>query len=145
MRHQPIVPASSAIPVIDLFAGPGGLGEGFSALGRRDGKPRFKIRLSIEKDAIAHETLELRAFFRQFAHGHAPEDYCDHVKGKLSRKDLYARHEQAAKAAKREAWNTELGVVTTAEVRERIRAELSTEDQWVPTGARALTKRRCRG
>jgi DNA (cytosine-5)-methyltransferase 1 len=50
------------IPVIDLFAGPGGLGEGFAAC-TVDGAPQFKIALSIEKDPIAHQTLELRASF----------------------------------------------------------------------------------
>ena len=38
------------IPVIDLFAGPGGLGEGFSSITRPDGTRAFKIQLSIEKD-----------------------------------------------------------------------------------------------
>ena len=37
------------IPVIDLFAGPGGLGEGFSAVNYLN-KSVFKIKLSIEKD-----------------------------------------------------------------------------------------------
>ena len=41
------------IPVIDLFAGPGGLGEGFSAVVDKSGKPVFNIELSIEKDPIA--------------------------------------------------------------------------------------------
>ncbi len=54
MRNQ-------AIPVVDLFAGPGGLGEGFSAL--NDGKA-FQIIVSAEKDPIARETLRLRAFYR---------------------------------------------------------------------------------
>ena len=54
MRNQPI-------PVVDLFAGPGGLGEGFSAL--NDGKA-FQIIVSAEKDPIARETLRLRAFYR---------------------------------------------------------------------------------
>ena len=58
--------AHDLIPVIDLFAGPGGLGEGFSAPPEAGAAPRFKIRLSIEKDATAHRTLELRAFCRQF-------------------------------------------------------------------------------
>ena len=53
------------IPIIDLFAGPGGLGEGFASLRCRL-RPLFKIGLSIEKDFFAHQTLELRAFFRQF-------------------------------------------------------------------------------
>lgn len=49
------------IPVIDLFAGPGGLGEGFS----RSSKGDFRITISIEKDGMAHETLRLRAAHRE--------------------------------------------------------------------------------
>lgn len=52
---------SSPIPVIDLFAGPGGLGEGFSSL---DNNNFFNIIVSAEKDYAAHKTLRLRAFFR---------------------------------------------------------------------------------
>ena len=52
------------IPVIDLFAGPGGLGEGFSASGAGKNRPYFKIVMSVEKDPSAHSTLELRSFFR---------------------------------------------------------------------------------
>lgn len=47
--------------VIDLFAGPGGLGEGFSAL--NEGKT-FGISVSAEMEASAHKTLTLRSFFR---------------------------------------------------------------------------------
>lgn len=49
-----------SIPVIDLFAGPGGLGEGFS----RQTAAEFQITISIEKDPMAHETLRLRAAHR---------------------------------------------------------------------------------
>src|SRR6185295_8254131 len=123
-----------AIPVIDLFAGPGGLGEGFSALNQSKSTPSFKIHLSIEKDPIAHETLELRAFFRQFPHGKAPEDYYQHLRGDLSRVELFGNHPQAASAASREAWNAELGKVDSAEVRRRIRAELAGANKWVLIG-----------
>ena len=51
------------IPVIDLFAGPGGLGEGFS----RSSVGNFHIAVSIEKDEMAHETLRLRAAHRELA------------------------------------------------------------------------------
>ena len=39
-----------AVPVIDLFAGPGGLGEGFSSVVDENGNRVFDIKLSIEKD-----------------------------------------------------------------------------------------------
>src|SRR5260221_7636912 len=87
--RRPTVPPDPPIPVIDLFAGPGGLGEGFSALGQPEGRPRFSVQLSIEKDAIAHQTLELRAFFRQFPHGGAPKIYYDYVRGQVTRLELY--------------------------------------------------------
>lgn len=54
------------IPIIDLFAGPGGLGEGFMSLKNEDGKSVFNIKLSIEKDKNAHKTLTWRSFYRQF-------------------------------------------------------------------------------
>jgi len=54
------------IPIIDLFAGPGGLGEGFMSLKNDSDKPVFDIKLSIEKDENAHKTLTWRSFYRQF-------------------------------------------------------------------------------
>ncbi len=58
--------STSKIPIIDLFAGPGGLGEGFMSLKNKDGKSVFDIKLSIEKDENAHKTLTWRSFYRQF-------------------------------------------------------------------------------
>ena len=54
---------SSAYGVIDLFAGPGGLGEGFAGYKTADRRP-FQIVISAEKEAAAHSTLRLRAFVR---------------------------------------------------------------------------------
>lgn len=51
--------------IIDLFAGPGGLGEGFSRAGRNSDS-RMKIHLSVEMDDHAVQTLRLRAFLRSF-------------------------------------------------------------------------------
>jgi len=56
---------SEEFAIIDLFAGPGGLGEGFSRAGR-DPASRMKIRLSVEMDDYAIQTLRLRAFLRSF-------------------------------------------------------------------------------
>lgn len=98
-----------SIPVIDLFAGPGGLGEGFSSLLNDAKECRFKIKLSIEMDAQAHQTLELRAFFREFPIGKAPDDYYQYLRGEIKREDLFSRFPDEAKQATNEAWCAELG------------------------------------
>lgn len=69
------------VPVIDLFAGPGGLGEGFSSLIDREGKPVFQIVLSIECDQTAHQTLRMRSFFRKLTqkYGKAPHEYHQYI------------------------------------------------------------------
>ncbi|RKQ57833.1 DNA (cytosine-5)-methyltransferase 1 [Vogesella indigofera] len=64
------------IPVVDLFAGPGGLGEGFSSLQNGRG---FQIAVSAEKDPIAHQTLRLRAFYR-LLHSRRPEKLTDYYR-----------------------------------------------------------------
>lgn len=124
------------IPVIDLFAGPGGLGEGFSAPPQVGGTGRFRIALSIEKDPRAHETLELRALVRQFPHGEVPEAYYEHVRGRLSREELWQRPEtrQAAETASQEAWCAELGVTPHQEVRQRVRRALEGAEESVLIG-----------
>lgn len=50
----------NSIPIVDLFAGPGGLGEGFSGLS----KNAFHIAISAEMEESAHQTLRLRAYYR---------------------------------------------------------------------------------
>jgi DNA (cytosine-5)-methyltransferase 1 len=69
-----------SIPVIDIFAGPGGLGEGFSSLMDEDGNPVFDITLSIEMDEKARQTLLLRTFFRQFRENEVPEEYYEFIR-----------------------------------------------------------------
>lgn len=99
-----------AIPIIDIFAGPGGLGEGFSAyLNPETNEREFKIVLSIEKEYYAHQTLTLRSFFRQFDPGKVPPDYYEFVKGNLSLEELYRRWPEAAGKASVESWKAKLG------------------------------------
>jgi len=97
-------------PVVDLFAGPGGLGEGFSAYRFANNHP-FRIRLSIEKDAIAHMTLKLRAFYRYFIHENlpVPEEYYQYLQGKINRDALYAKYPEATRCSDEEAICAELG------------------------------------
>jgi DNA (cytosine-5)-methyltransferase 1 len=123
-----------SIPVIDLFAGPGGLGEGFSALRRSDGGSCFKVRLSIEKDEHAHRTLFLRAFFRQFASGRVPSLYYDVLRGAAARETLFGKFPEHAERACAEAWRAELGTTPHRQVSERINNALRDADEWVLIG-----------
>ncbi|PYI65318.1 DNA (cytosine-5-)-methyltransferase [Arthrobacter livingstonensis] len=52
------------IPVIDVFAGPGGLNEGFSSVRDDSGARVFQTVASIEMEASAVETLRLRSAIR---------------------------------------------------------------------------------
>lgn len=123
------------IPIIDLFAGPGGLGEGFSAL-RREADAVFKIKLSIEKDEHAHKTLQLRAFFRQFPDGCAPEAYYDYLAGSITCADLFKNFPIEAAKASKEAWHAELGSpkYSSEAIDERIRVARGTGAKWVLIG-----------
>jgi DNA (cytosine-5)-methyltransferase 1 len=125
------------ISVIDLFAGPGGLGEGFGAFRNAEGNPAFKIALSIEKDPIAHDTLKLRSFFRQFHRKDVPEEYYDHLRGKIDREHLYGRFPVQTANADAESWNAELGnyrKLPPSKIDERIAKELGGTDNWVLIG-----------
>lgn len=102
------------IPIIDLFAGPGGLGEGFSSV-FKNGERVFDIKLSIEKDSEAHKTLELRSFFRKFKKENIPSEYYDVLKeSNLFKREklivsLFDKYPKEAEEAKKEAWKSELG------------------------------------
>ena len=130
------------IPIIDLFAGPGGLGEGFSSLLDENQERIFKIRLSIEKDAYAHQTLRLRSFFRQFPVGRVPDDYYRFVRGEISMDELYRLHPHEAADAAKEAWCATLGKpdeddkngVKNKDIDRRIRSLLGDTRNWVLIG-----------
>ena len=125
------------IPVIDLFAGPGGLGEGFSCLraGSPSGEPCFEIRLSIEKDPLAHRTLELRSLFRTFE-GHVPDAYYDYLRGEITREELFAIPALAGNVdrARHEAWNMTLALENHAAVSRRVKDAIGGSATWVLIG-----------
>ncbi|XAL98685.1 DNA cytosine methyltransferase [Phycisphaeraceae bacterium D3-23] len=127
------MPPSRLIPQIDVFAGPGGLCEGFAAY-RDHGRRVMSPALSIEMDPAAHRTLKLRAFFRAFPDGKAPQDYYDYLAGRLTLDELYDRHSWQAEQAAQEAWCAELGKNNIKEVRQRIGDALGDADPWVLLG-----------
>lgn len=68
-----------SIKIIDLFAGPGGLGEGFSNC--KENSP-FEIGMSVEFEENAHKTLTLRAFYRKLTTESELRDYKDYVQSR---------------------------------------------------------------
>lgn len=124
------------IPVIDLFAGPGGLGEGFSSILDPERSPVFSLKISAEKDSTAHKTLSLRSLYRKFPRGKVPDCYYEHIRGEISRDALFAHVDvaEAGKEALEEALNFELGKDDPEDLDRRIQAALGGADDWVLIG-----------
>src|SRR5690606_1791230 len=124
------------IPIIDLFAGPGGLGEGFSSLKGHDQQKFFEIALSIEKTEVAHRTLMLRAVFRQLRGTKNVRHYYSYVRGEID--DATFRRipvvASAFERAAKEARCLELGKTDVIRLDEEIRTRLEGRDTWVLIG-----------
>lgn len=106
---------SATFGIVDLFAGPGGLGEGFASL-VVDGHSPFHIGISVEKEASAHRTLTLRAFLREYRarHDTLPEQFIDFHAGLVPEPDWSAVDPEAWRLAIEEARALELGTKTAA-------------------------------
>lgn len=122
------------LPVIDLFAGPGGLGEGFAAVESSDGVPAYHLALSIEKDPIAHRTLELRAFFRSFARCEVPDAYYRFIRGEIKCEQLFSDFPEHFARAQRQTWCKELSLHSHAEVVERVRENVRFSEESILIG-----------
>lgn len=123
------------LPIIDLFAGPGGLGEGFASL-RSNGKPVFRIGLSIEKDPVAHKTLTLRAVFRALRGTPSIRHYYDYIAGRIS-EDHFRELPGVTDAfvhALSEARCLELGKTDPVKLDAEITDALAGEPVWVLIG-----------
>jgi len=97
------------IPIIDIFAGPGGLNEGFSQIRDVRGRPVFCTVASIECEEWAHRTLELRALFRRLRNEGDTANYYRYVREEITREELFAKSLDHGKAAKEEAVLATLG------------------------------------
>jgi DNA (cytosine-5)-methyltransferase 1 len=130
------VGGTRSIPIVDIFAGPGGLGEGFSSLLDEQGKHAFRIALSIEKEEVACRTLRLRAVRRSLAKAGEIEDYFALLRGEIDR-DTFERLplvREAAEEASVEVMNAELGKCPASTVDQRIKVALSGESDWILIG-----------
>lgn len=124
------------VPIIDLFAGPGGLGEGFASLRGRKQSAFFEIGLSIEKDPVAHRTLMLRAVLRRLRGTKEVKHYYRFVRGEIDEAS-FRRIPAVASAfehAAIEARCLELGKSDEVSIDEEIRAALKGQKTWVLIG-----------
>lgn len=111
--------------VVDLFSGPGGLGEGFASL-VEEGHAPFRIGISVEKEASAHRTLTLRAFLREYRakHGALPDAFIDLHAGMIAGADWASIDAASWRRAAEEARCLELGTNAAAEAIDRSIAAL---------------------
>jgi DNA (cytosine-5)-methyltransferase 1 len=121
-------------PVIDLFAGAGGLGEGFTSFTTSNDRRPFRTALAIEKDSSAHSTLLLRSFFKKFPAGNIPDAYWSYAKSEISREELFTLYPSQAERAINETKCIELGETTHAEVQKLIHKQLANSAKWVLVG-----------
>lgn len=101
---------SANFGIVDLFAGPGGLGEGFASLRDSENNP-FSIEISVEKEWSAHRTLTLRAFLREYRRkmGRLPEEFLAFHAGRIPEPSWSDIDANAWSHAVREARRLELG------------------------------------
>lgn len=120
--------------VVDIFAGPGGLGEGFLSRRSEKGGARFQSALSIEKDRDAHSTLTLRHFIREFPGQEFPEDYYRYLAGEITLETLYEAYPKEYAAAQSSARQITLGPESNAEVRALLKKKLKHRERWALVG-----------
>jgi DNA (cytosine-5)-methyltransferase 1 len=124
------------VPVIDLFAGPGGLGEGFASVQGHERQPFYEIVLSIEKDAVAHRTLMLRTVFRRLRGTRDVRHYYRYIRGEIDETTFRGipAVANAFEHAATEARCLELGKSDEDGIDREIRAALKGQDTWVLIG-----------
>lgn len=124
----------SEIPIINLFAGAGGLAEGFCPVEQRR---YFQIALTIEMNPAACKTLYLRNFCRLFPPRALPGEYYQVVRREISLEQLWRAWPAEAKEAERRTWQAELGnsdSCSEKELKSRIRKATGEGDRWVLIG-----------
>nr|MCH9697608.1 DNA cytosine methyltransferase [Gammaproteobacteria bacterium] len=121
-------------PIIDLFAGPGGLGEGFSELYFSNNSKVFRSVASIEQDEFAHQTLLLRHFYKSYSKNNVPDDYYAYLEGSIEKAELIEKHNNHWRHAEEAALKVSLGEETHNEVQKIISDRLKSSKKWALIG-----------
>lgn len=127
-----------AVRVVDVFAGPGGLNEGFASFAI-DGTYPFSVVKSIEKEPIACDTLKLRAALRIAISddGRLPAAYVDAVRLPNALHRLESEHGAFASALRQVSSHVSeftLETATRDESDEQIRQAIAGDEPWVLVG-----------
>lgn len=123
------------VAVVDLFAGPGGLSEGFATW--KGAGLEFDIRLSVEKDPVACRTLRLRKFFRRYEDPDIRASYYAYLKVEAAKQEDFAeRHSKRWLEATKGVVELTLG---SAELDQRrlelqIGSAIRSADSWILVG-----------
>ena len=105
----------SSFGVVDLFAGPGGLGEGFASL-NENGHAPYRISMSVENESSAHRTLTLRAFLREYRRreGSLPSAFIEFHAGRIDKPSWEEVDAELWQTATNEVRKLELGTDSAA-------------------------------
>ncbi len=93
---------SMIFPVLDLFAGPGGLSEGFAQAG-------FEVAAQVEKDLTACETLRLRIIYRELKKQGKLSAYWRLIRNETSEDELFKKYPDIADRCAAQVVNREFG------------------------------------
>lgn len=117
-------------PIIDLFAGPGGLNEGFSSVKDGNGDFVFKTLASFEMDSTACRTLRLRATYRELIRSDGDlGSYYDYIEGRSSwDSTMTGDFKQAYQNAEKHVYRVELGQKNRPVVDQFIETQLGPEN-----------------
>ena len=103
---------------VDLFAGCGGLSEGFTQAG-------FTVAAEIEMDKWACETLKTRHFFHELRKAHKLNLYASYIRGKLSRDEVLASQPDIKETLSKRVIRATLGKDDMEAVLQKIEASLA--------------------
>lgn len=121
-------------PVIDLFAGPGGLGEGFASCRDHRNRPLFESVLAVERDEFAHRTLRLRHFLRLFRDDEIPESYFSYLAGGIDAEEFFEGHAEKLAEASSSAVRMSLGAEVHDDLKKLVRRKLAGRRRWALVG-----------
>jgi DNA (cytosine-5)-methyltransferase 1 len=124
--------AEKKIPVVDLFAGAGGLSEGFSKFEIHNESP-FDVVLSIEKEPISCDTLRIRKYTNYIKNDQ--ELVSAFLNKELTEQEFLDERPRESSLASSRVWNCILGEANTAVVTRKVRSSVGDHRKpWVLIG-----------